>query len=409
MGSRLTGRKAKLMVTVAALSSLLAACGNYASQSKQVAGPGASSPQAAVGNLLSALSQGRYDQALLDLAPGESSALSYPVDNFLSQLIRLGIVTPSTSLSHVPGVSVVFSNPTYTVTSIGNGIDFVQFTGGTVTGTATPSQLPIGATLQPVLGPVVGNAAPVTKTSPLASSPNAGLATVEQGGHWYVSLGYSIAEAARRSRNLPLPASMFDIASSGDSSADAAVKDFVQSAVEFDWEHVIALTPPDEEPALRDYASLFLRKVHEPRVKLTVDNLSTRDEAKPDGTMVRLTAVKIEGSFASTHFTYQNGCISVDSIATIQFCRSNMLQYIRSAHLPAAAADLVSILLSLRPDTGIMTVREGGKWYVSPVRTYLDDYDALLAALSRSDAERIVSDIKQLSHSLPQFPYHARL
>ena len=392
--------------TVATAACLLAACGTSPNSPKQPAGggAGAATPQAAVGNLLSSISLGRYDQVLLDIAPGESNALEYPTTQLLAQLVRLGVVTPATTLSHVPGVSVVFSNPTYHVSSIGDGVDFVQFTGGTVTDTATPSQLPVGPKLQSILSPVIANAHPVPNTSPLAGSPTAGLATVQQKGRWYVSLNYSFAEATRRGDNLPPPTAALRIASAGDSSADAAVKDLLDSAAQLDLTHVIALTPPDEEPALRDYASLFLPKATESIAQLQgvsfkVDTLSLHDETKPDGTLVHLDQLKVSGSIKGTDFTYDNGCVTVATLATIQFCKSNLDNLLAAAHAPEAAMSLVDVFLSLKTDAGIMTVKEDGRWYVSPARTYLDYENAILAAITPQQVDEIISDIQQLALS----------
>jgi hypothetical protein len=399
--------KKRFLAAVAVLGIVLAACGNNAGV-KHPAGAGAATPQAAVGNLLNAISQGRYDQALLDLAPGEYDALNQPVTTMLSQLVRLGVIDPTTSLSHFPGFTFVFSNPTYSVTSIGSGVDFVQFTGGTVTATATPSQLPIGPKLQPVLSQLVAKAHPASKTSQLAG-PNAGLATIQQDGRWYVSLGYSIAEAARRSDNLPPPSASGAISPSGDSSADAAVRDFLNSAASLNLSRMIALTPPDEEPALGAYASLFLPKAEArlgkvQNVTVKINSVSFSDEALPDGTLVHLKGLVITGSIRGTKFTYTNGCITIDTVATVQFCKTNLQQLLSSQHAPAAVTNLVNIVANLKPNYGITAVKEGGKWYVSPVRTVLDNFDALLAAFTPQQVDQIVNDIEQLEPQLHVHP-----
>lgn len=395
-----------LMATAAAVGGLLAGCGTAPGKQKPAGGPGAATPQEAVGDLLSSLSQGRYDQALLDITPGEYAALQHPLNDMMSQLVRLGIVTPSTSLSHVPGLSVVFSNPTFSVSTLSPGVDFVQFTGGTVTGTATPSQLPVGPKLEQVLAPVIAKAHPVTKTSPLSGNPDAGLAAVEDNGRWYVSLGYSVAEAARRSHHMNLPSALLDIQPSGASSPDGAVQDLMTDIGHLDVTQLLALTPPDELPALRDYASLFLPAVKSKLAGLaswtvSVTSPALHDETKPDGTLVHLDALKIVASNKTMTVTYTKGCATIDTGATFQVCKSNIQRFLGLAHLPQAATNLVNIILSLKPDTGIMTVEEGGKWFVSPVRTLLDDSDALLAALTPQQVDQMVSDIQGLIQLVP--------
>jgi hypothetical protein len=192
------------------------------------------------------------------------------------------------------------------------------------------------------------------------------------------------------------------------------VRDLLNSAAQLDLAHVIALTPPDEEPALRDYASLFLPDVKDrlaelQGVSIKVDSVSLRDETKPDGTLVHLDGLKITGSIKGTDFSYDNGCVTVATLATIQFCKSNLEKLLLAEHVPEAVTSLVNIFLSLKPDAGIMTVEEGGKWYVSPVRTFLDNGSALLAAITPQQIDEIITDIQQLAPSASHVATKVRL
>jgi len=393
------------LVTLAAaavmVAGIMSSCGTPGSSGGATGGAG--SPQQAVGNLLTALDQGQYGQAIDDLAPGESSALHEPLNQMVAQLLRLGVVAPGTSLSHIPGISFDFANPTYAVTNILPGVDFVTFTGGTETDTATPAQLPIGATIRSLLAPIVAKAKPVSKTSHLAKGSNAGLATIEVGGRWYVSLGYSVAEAVRRGKGLALPNPATAPAPAGDSSPNAAVRDLLESAASLNLTRLLALAPPDELAAVRTYSSLFLPKASAAISKLQgfsmrITGFSFTDVHQADGVLVKVSNLKVSGSVRGTQFTYANGCISVDSTAgvTVEFCKKDLSKLLADMHLPAAANQLVNLIEGLHPQVGLVTVSEGGKWYVSPTRTILDYADGFLASISSQQLQEAIRDIRQL-------------
>jgi hypothetical protein len=56
-----------------------------------------------------------------------------------------------------------------------------------------------------------------------------------------------------------------------------------------------------------------------------------------------------------------------------------------------------------------MSVEEGGKWYVSPVRTLLDNGSALLATITPQQVEEIITDIEQLVPSASHIATKVRL
>jgi hypothetical protein len=273
-------------------------------------------------------------------------------------------------------------------------VAFVHFTGGTVTTSVQPNQLPIGSTLASVL-PHLPPAK--TKTSPLAG-PDHGLATVQVGGHWYVSLGYSVAESARRAGHMAAPDPAAAVAPAGDDSPDAAVNDLLRSALTEDVSHLLALSAPDELAAARAYAPLFMPKAQAAASRFkafeaSVDRITYSDVSQADGTLVVIKSIKLSGQVKGTRFTYQNGCLTVEGITV---CRANLGQLLASQHVPAAATHLVTLIAGLRPRLGVVVVKENGKWFVSPTRTLIDDATAFLADVSPFQLSQAISDVQQL-------------
>lgn len=382
-------------IGLAALGLTTALCG---CASSHTAGGGSSTPQAAVGKLLDDITAKRYQDVPGDLAPGEDAALAGPINGLINQLDRLNVLTPGTSLSNLPGFSVAFANPTYEVTSLNPSVDFVRFTGGTVTASADPSQLPLGSTVRSLAGTLPPRA---SRSSQLAGENN-GLTAIKVGGGWYVSLNYSLAEDGRRSDHLAAPDPSQAVAPAGDSSPDTAVSDFLRSALALNMTRLLALTPPDELPAARDYASLYLPKARaalsgQSSFSGSLRSVSFADRSQADGTLVSVKKIVVEGRVAGTSFTYQDGCASVDGL---QVCRNNLGQLATAGHAPAAASDLIDLFARLRPQLGFVTVEENGKWFVSPTRTVLDDATAVLAAVTPAQLDRFIADVKALrSHS----------
>jgi hypothetical protein len=186
----------------------------------------------------------------------------------------------------------------------------------------------------------------------------------------------------------------------GDGSPNEAVTDFLRSALTLDLSRLLALTPPDELPAVRAYASLFLPKAQAATSRLSSFSASLgpvtyADQSRSDGTLVVVKTISVSGRVAGTSFTYRNGCAGAQGI---QVCRDNLGQLMTAGHAPQAASDLVDLFARMRPQIGFVTVKEDGKWFVSPTRTLLDDATAILAAVTPAQLDRFVSDVKALRH-----------
>lgn len=101
----------------------------------------------------------------------------------------------------------------------------------------------------------------------------------------------------------------------------------------------------------------------------------------------------MSGRFKGTRFSYKNGCATVSGFTV---CRDHLGEVLTAGHAPTAAVQLATLIAGLRPRIGFVTVKENGKWYVSPTRTLIDDTTAILASLSPAQLREGISDVMEL-------------
>src|SRR5690606_27948936 len=134
--------------------------------------------------------------------PAERDALRGPVEDSVAELERLDLLA-DVDLRDLQGVDVQLEGYQLLTTDLADGIAAVTVSGGTVTGGATPQELPLGPTMREILEEDLGLEIPEgteKATDDLGELP---LVAVREGDRWYVSPTYSIAEAARRDAGQP--------------------------------------------------------------------------------------------------------------------------------------------------------------------------------------------------------------
>ena len=77
------------------------------------------------------------------LPPSERKVLRDPLVDSTKELQRLGILK-SFSLNDVPGADLKVTGLTTSTTTLGDGVVLVDVTGGTISGTSIPDDVPIG-------------------------------------------------------------------------------------------------------------------------------------------------------------------------------------------------------------------------------------------------------------------------
>lgn len=372
---------------VAVLIGLVAMAGGavFFARSLGTAEGGADTPVAAVHRMFDAIEDEDALGVLESLLPTERDLLTDSVQSITEELGRLGILSNGLDLGAIEGIELDFSGLTFSSEELASDINLVTLTGGTATYRVDPARAPLGDFVRELM-PEDANEV-VQGTEPV-SSEDAFFATVKDGDKWYVSLGYSIAEAARRGAGAPLPNFGDGIAARGEPTPEAAVEQFIRSAVLLDVQRLIELTPPDEARALHDYAPLFIdaakagadeaRKHYSAEVSV----LKLSGNQRGDRALVKIS----EAEFAfdipelGVSVDYDGECVTMrggfffGSDEPQRQCGSGFNPALPIPNLP-------------QPEIGFVAVREDGAWYVSPTRTVLESLVRMLEALDRSHLE----------------------
>lgn len=349
---------------------------------------GASTPAAAVHQLLNAASRSDLLGVLDALPPSERRELRSSSVEIAQQLQRLGLLAKGTNLSQVPGVGMRFDNVTTVTQALGHGIADVKLTGGVVHTSLDPTRLPYGPLLTETVLHGKPPGRPQDKATEIGNGDDVVLTTVQEGGGWHVSLWYSIAENLRRHAHTPAPDFGAGVPAEGSPNPEAAVRSLIDAATSLDLHRMIALTAPDEARALHDYGPLFLsdaqRSANAARatgLKVTVDNLQLR--AATDGSHSRVTIsafdAKLHEGSTTTTATYDGHCLKIAKTAlsspAISTCDHSTGGTMGLGMLP---------LLGSQPPFAFTTVQVGGLWYISPTATVTDGILEMLRGLDQA-------------------------
>jgi len=222
---------------------------------------GAATPEEAVVRLVDAIEDQDVLAALDTVDPTEVGALRAAIDQAQSDATRLELLDESLRLDGVAGIDVEADGLAYATNDLTGDLATVEITAGTLTTSVDPAALPLGE-----LGRegVDGEGSSSTSTTDLgAGDPGwATLATVRRAGRWYVSVGFTVAEAARRSAGVDLP-SMERRPAEGFATAQEAATAFLSRLLDGDVAGAIATSAPGEGDALARYAPLWLDGAHE--------------------------------------------------------------------------------------------------------------------------------------------------
>ncbi|MBW3546796.1 MAG: hypothetical protein KY452_01480 [Actinobacteria bacterium] len=348
------------------------------------AASGSATAEAAVERLFGAVGEEDVIGVLEALAPGERSALR-PVEDLADELRRLGIVSDDFDLGAVGGVDLQFDDLTFETEELGPGVAAVHITGGTVTSSTDPQQLPIGPTLRKLLGHF--DAEPdfeaTTTTEDLAADAPM-IVALDEGDGWHASWSYTVAEGMRREAGEPVPAFGDGVEAAGADSPEAAVRQAVEAAVDLDARRLIGLVSPSEAAALHDYAPLFLDDAEaavaelraEVPYEVDVTHLDLSSETDGDVAQVRLGGFEASGTVPGLgrfSVSYDGDCFTFEAdVEADTICAGDLPQ----SGFGGADTQMV-----------VTTVRDDGQWYLSPTRTLFQQVLGALRALDRDDLE----------------------
>jgi hypothetical protein len=378
-------RRAPAMVAGA----LLIAGGAVFAATSLMGSDGASSPEAAADALFDAASDEDLLGVIDSLATGERDVLTDPVEDINLELQRLGILEPGVKLTGIPGVDLEFDDVEYEVSDLADGLAAVEIVGGTASATVIPDEVPIGVELSEAIEDISGEAVDIEAdtTSDDMADADITLVAIDDDG-WHISLGYSVAESARRGSGEPLPD--FDaVQPDGADTPEGVVRELADAAAELDLRRAITLVDPTELPALHDYAPLFLDDYEDAlaeeddRPEVTISTLETSASVDGDVATVAITAIEatIAADGDSVRFGFDGECTTFEVDDGVggaddevnEVCVGETDEAVDDLGVPfdAAAFD----------GAGIVVHRVDGEWYAAPGRTTLDLLVRTFAAL----------------------------
>jgi hypothetical protein len=283
---------------------------------------------------------------------------------------------------------------------------------GRVRTSVFPDDLPLGSffdDIEDAVGSDPRDEEPTDETSPLVEDEPARLVVVERDGGWYVSLWYSVAEAARTASGAAVPDFGAGVAPEGTGSPEAAVEELFAAVADLDLERLIALAPPGEADALHDYAPLFLDDARREldRVDADVEVTGVETTAETDGDTARVTvdALTARGTVEDVTFEldaggdrfevdaeWQGNTIHVESdgdCVTIEGEEGGERVSDELCGEELADGRFADVLGEQRP--GLAAVRVEGEWYLSPTRTVLGAVLDVLRSLEKGDLEELIA------------------
>jgi hypothetical protein len=377
---------------------------------------GADSPEAAVQAMFDAIGDEDVLGVMDTVLPGERRSLGEPVQDIVDELRRLEVLSDDADLGDVEGIDLEFTDLTYSTEDIAEGIAVVEVTGGTVDGAAELDELPLGDLLIDL-----GFDGERPTGSEQASGPLEGgarLATVEEDGRWYVSLWFTVAEAARTAAGAPAPDPAQAIEPTGSESPEQVLDDVLTAVGQLDLTAMLGLLPPGEARALHVYGPMFLDDAQasldelraESGFSLRVDE--SEYEVDRDGSRATVVpssiAVTIEADGETASVAFADGCVTVEAGGEREeLCADDADDFLAEAGVDTSTGTSVADdpdtedvdeselgvfggLADLEDvDAGFEVVEEDGRWYLSPTATLLRPLIEVLEALEAEDIREI--------------------
>jgi hypothetical protein len=378
-------------------------------------GGGASSPEAAAQGLADAVDSEDALSALAILPPEEVRQLDEALGTVEDEAGEKGWASSSAPLG---GLELDIEGLELSTEELGDSVAKVTATGGTASATVDPADA-----TAPVRAAVSGDLDGTTQTASIADmvvEPDGGGApiepfvmTVERNGRWYVSPTYTAMEYLRL--YFDLPAGDFDSEPSSDDngaeSPEAVVEQAVAAAEALDVDAAIDLLPPSEGGAAYAYRdalhALVARAGGTQEIRqdfaLDVGELLLTTERQGD-----TARVSIDGSNGSVSWSgedryctydeeYGDSCYDEPVHETLSWEQDSSCGSYSYATgkdgwggcLADTSSEQLGPLAVAQSDIGspyVVTVEEGGRWYLSPVSTIADISTAVLEHWGDADA-----------------------
>lgn len=378
---------------------------------------GSSSPQAAATKLVSDISSSDVVGIMNDLPPAEAALARDAFTGASQQLKRLNIIKQDAPDDSVSGLNIHTSGITFGASrTINDHLTITNLTAGRITVAqgmwtneltdnflhqAFPQGVPSGPSY------TVDIAQEVRQLGhPIQ------IATVKVNGSWYPSLFYTLANAGLEYSGTAWPAT--SIPAVGASSADDAVRQFAQAALDADLRGVIERTAPDEMAVLHDVGPALVSAAGtgEPS-GVHIQSIQFQDRNVTGGVDAVVRSMTLTDDGDSISLSQSGSCYLIhDQQAgqTKRFCASDLTNEFQqgsgdsgfgddTAVLPPQVTKLLTdMVTSLMSDgVGVVATQVDGQWYVSPGRTITQLVLDLYGSISPSDLAALMQYSQQFA------------
>lgn len=393
-------RRWPLIMAIVAVVVLLAG-GGLAAWTLLGGSGGTSSPNAAVTALAEDLQGRDYLRAYSRIAPNEATLLTDLGSVLTTELQRLDVLRPD-ARADASLDTVTFSGLRFDeagAEQVRPDVTITKLVAGTITTTQDPASLPFTDSFTAKVYPNGAPPADVPETIDIAQvvreqGEPIRIATVQVDGEWYVSGLYTAADYALKDAVEPWPTTSID--ARGATTAQDAVRDLVQAALDADVRRVIELTDPTEMAALHDAGPALVDGAAGAQpTGATIVDLQTTETDVRGHTALSLASVTVDdGTGARVTVTRTGDCVTISGVegAPPQLC-ANQLGSLVGAQVGTSPAvqELTPRLATAVLDVKVVTSEDGGSWYVSPGQTVVQLYADLLGALQPGDLDALIA------------------
>jgi Protein of unknown function (DUF2510) len=388
------GSTGKVLGGVAA-AVLVVVAGFFAYTQLAGADGGADSPEAAVDDLMAAVS----DEDLVGVAetvlPGERRTYLDPTIEGLGHLQRWGVLADDLDTSDVAGVDFQIDDLDLRTEQVADDVVNV-YASGSMTAAVDGASLPYGD----VIGTrMTEDPSELDEPAETSQFEDVMITTVNEDGRWYVSAMFTVGEHARAETGEPLPTGIDPI---GASTPEAAVDGLIDAATEFDIAGVIARLNPDEAQALQRYAPLFVddaqaeldeQLAEEP---VTIDIELEKDITERDGiAIVTFTSFSLhaEADGEVVDMAFDGECTTVTIEGETEEVCADDSGGATFDFSDTPAGDLTAIFDDME-EVGLVVAQHDGEWYVSPIRSYSEVILSVMRAIDADEFNQIVDSLE---------------
>lgn len=403
-------RTRKLMLGgLLALAVIAIAAVAFATMNAGRSNDGAESPTAAMEKFFAGLNDEDLVAAVDAFLPGEADPVLSYAGAIGSELQRLDVVT-RIDPQGIAGIDVEFTDLEFRTEEIAPGFVRVYLTNGDAFMDIDQAELPLGSLILDNLPPDA--LAEFSQDLPPQSESMAGsdfyMVAVEDDG-WYLSVWYTMMDLIFSETGYGTPAFGSGMEAIGAGTPEEAVEAAFRELLSLDLAGLIGMLPPEEMRALYDYMPLVMDDYNETvgafasfaTVDLTALGTSVSDA---QGGAKRVKIESFDITFSS-FFLEIDGVISFDGTCFdisindaggalsgfgteipdhINTCDPETADLLGSGMTGVETPDFLSDLGGA--NTGVVTVEEDGRWYVSPTETL---GDAMLQGLKIWDRDTL--------------------